>query len=472
MSFGPLDAVIVGAYVAALLALGFSARLRENTALQFLAAGRALTLPVFVAALVSQWYGGILAMGEAVSYFGLGTWVLLGLPYYVFAAIYAVWLAPRVRGVEQISIPERFALRYGRGPALVAAALVFCLAVPAAHVLMLGLMLRFFTGWPILLCTVLVALGGSAFIFRGGLLADARASLLAFVFMYLGFAALVGYCLTRYPPVPTWQAIPDPNALTWDGGSGWLYVTSFFILGAWTLVDPGFHQRVASAASPRVAQRGLFVCILFWMLFDAMTISAGMYARALLSPMPEEPLLIFPAFGAELLPAGLKALFFCGMIGTMLSAMVGYALVSGGTLGREIWARLRPGVSERQVTWASRVGIAIGLVVAIALSRLIPSVVNLWYQWAGAVIGALLLPLVLAYRPASRVRRGWVGGAMALSFAGSMAWLIVGHSTGNAALELTLGDGRTVSIGTLLPGLVLSGLVLAIGSFASRREGK
>ena len=76
----PLDMGVVGLFIVAILALGFSARLRENSVLQFLAAGRALTLPAFVATLVSTWYGGILGICESVSYYGVGTWLLMGVP--------------------------------------------------------------------------------------------------------------------------------------------------------------------------------------------------------------------------------------------------------------------------------------------------------------------------------------------------------------------------------------------------------
>ena len=90
-----LDLAVILLFTACLAALGFSAKLRENSVLQYLAAGRQLSLAAFVATLVSTWYGGILGMSESVSYFGLGTWVLMGVPYYVFGVIYAVWLALR-----------------------------------------------------------------------------------------------------------------------------------------------------------------------------------------------------------------------------------------------------------------------------------------------------------------------------------------------------------------------------------------
>ncbi|MCX7800587.1 MAG: hypothetical protein N2109_09620, partial [Fimbriimonadales bacterium] len=324
LSFSALDHAVFALFVAALLALGFSARLRDNSILQFLAAGRGLTLPVFVATLVSTWYGGILGVGESVSYFGLGAWVMLGLPYYVFAAVYALWFAERVRGAEQISLPERMESRFGRPMALVGAGLVFLLALPAAHVLMLGVLVQAFTGWPTLPSIAVGAVVGTLFLYKGGLLADARVSLLAFAMMYVGFAVMVAACWTRSAPWEAWRALEPRTLLAWDGGMGPLYVLSFFVLGVWTLVDPGFHQRVASAASPAVGRRGVLVSIACWFVFDSLSMSTGMYAMAWLRERPAEALQIFPAFGEQMLPPGLKAVFVCGMLGTIVSAMVGY----------------------------------------------------------------------------------------------------------------------------------------------------
>ena len=47
-------------------------------------------------------------------------------------------------------------------------------------------------------------------------------------------------------------------------------------------VDPGFHQRVRAARSPGVARWGILVAVLAWMLFDFLTLSSALYARAVL----------------------------------------------------------------------------------------------------------------------------------------------------------------------------------------------
>lgn len=491
LHFSGLDFAVVGIFLLAILALGFSARLRDNSVLQFIVAGRSLTLPVFVATLVSTWYGGILGIGESVTYYGFGTWLLFGVPYYVFAFIYAVWLARRVREYAQISIPERLATQWGKAAGLIGAGLVFLLAVPAAHVLMLGVLVEGFTGWGLAPSVIVACIGGTLFLYKGGLLADVRVGMLAFVMMYVGFAVMLVWCLTHYPLGETLNHIENKSLLTFTGGNGWVTIVSFFILGAWTLVDPGFHQRVASAESPATGKKGVFVCIGFWFLFDILTIGTGMYALALLKQKPELGLHIFPAFGEQVLPAGLKAIFFCGMLGTILSAMVGYTLVSGATVGRELVARWAGIEGDAKIKLWTRVGFAVACLVAVILALNIPSVVNLWYQWGGCVIGALLIPVILAYIfPNRTVNRAWLNASMLLAFSLSFAWLVYGYRTNNTFLNVAVLNGRwflpsdaeinagtwpdatVVGLGTLAPGLVISAVVIGFGAIAGRRTGK
>jgi len=486
VTFGPLDFIILGLFVAAILALGFSVRLRSNTILQFFAAGRTLTLPLFVASLVSLWYGGILGIGESVSFYGVGTWVLFGVPYYVFAIVYALWLAPRVRNAPQLSIPERLHLRFGRNVAILGAVLLLLLAVPAAHVLMLGTLVKSFSGLSTTASIVVGTIIGVSFLYRGGLLADARASLLAFLMMYVGFGVMVFWCLSHYPLVQTLSTLPREK-LKWDGGTGLIFVISMFIIGAWTLVDPGFHQRVSSSANEKTGRTGVLISVGFWFLFDMLSITTALYAIALKTN--GTGLDVLPAFAQQTLPDGLKAVFFCGMLGTIVSAMVGYSLVSGTTIGREIIGRLKPSLNDSALTQWSRVGIAIACALAIILARAINSVVDLWTAWAGAVVGAMLMPVLLAYRSGANTRtsQATICVSMAAGFLVSIAWMIYGYTHGNEQLMIILQrtadgyrlvvpgvatdqQGLKIAVGTLLPGLLTSALVIALGT-ALRRKG-
>ncbi|MBL8059435.1 MAG: hypothetical protein JNK63_01825 [Chthonomonas sp.] len=464
VTLGAADAAIIALFVACLLGLGFSARLRDSSLIQYLMAGRNLTVPMFVTTLVCTWYGGILGMGESVSYYGFGTLLMLGVPYYVFGTLYALFLVKKVRSAEEISIPERLALTYGRPVGLVGAGLLFLLAVPSAHVLMLGTLVQAITNWPLLPATIFAAIGGSLFLYRGGLLADVRASMLAFVMMYAGFAVIVAICLKDHSS--TLHAFQGQPLGTPTGGQSWTMILSFFILGAWTLVDPGFHQRVASAASPETGRTGLLWCVAFWVIFDLLSITAGLCAVALLKQPPTNALLMYPSLANLVLPPGLKAMFLCGILGTVLCAMVGYALISGATFGREIIAQLKPGLTEGQVKLATRAGIAFGVLLAIGIGAVTQSVVQIWYSWGGIVTGALLIPVLTSYLAPRFAAPRTALLAMCFSAASSLALWINGMRNGNPYLVYHW-QGQDFSVGTLIPGLIVSLAVFGLGSLSA-----
>lgn len=475
VTLAPLDWVVVAVFTALLLGLGFSAKLRDSSVLQFLAAGRSLTLPFFVTSLVATWYGGILGIGESVSYYGVGTWLLLGVPFYVFGVVYALWLSKRVREADQISIPDRLEAAFGKWSALVGAVLLILMAVPAAHALMLGTLTQALTGQPLVVSVVLGVAVGSLFLFKGGLLADVRVSVLSFTLMYVGFAVALAVGVARFGSPFDLRGL-EPHLAQVDGGAGPVAVATFFILGAWTLVDPGFHQRAASAASPEVGRRGVLVSVVCWMVFDFLSVSVGLLALRAVDPMPENKVLLFPLFAQAVLPTGVKALFLVGMAGTVTTALVSYALVSGASAGRDVLCRVVPGRDELTAT---RVGVAAALVAAVALALNIQSVVALWYAWSGAIVGALLWPVWVAYR-GKPARDVWTAVSMAAGAATGLAWMFWGRANGNPDLNVKLPDsvfgynlfgglaGTNVGIGTLVPAFAVTAVLLSLGSASNK----
>lgn len=457
---------MIAAFLATLFVVGMSARLVRKDTRDFIAAGRALTLPMFVVTLVCTWYGGILGIGESVSYFGVGTWLLLGFPYYVFAAIYVWRLAGKVREADQISIPERLRSRYGDGVARAGAGLLFALGAPSAHVVMLGTLVQVLTGWPFPVCLAVGLVFGLSFLVKGGLMADVKVSAMSFIAMYAGFAAVLFTCMSMMPFSEAVSNLPTPEAKTFTGGQGWISILSFFLLGAWTLIDPGFHQRVASAGSVAIARKGLVISILCWMVFDVLSIGTGIYALALMANPPANPVATFPAFGAEVLPAGLFGLFLCGMTGTIVSALVGYALVSGATFGRDLWS---DGRDDDRTTLRVRIGIGVAGLSAFLLALAIPSVKDLWYSWGGLTVGALLLPTLLAYDRLwrSQLSAGWMLASLLLSSAVGLGLLGYGVMTQNPYLSV-VWQGQSFSVGTLVPTLLTSMIVVGLGEFSGR----
>lgn len=395
VSLSVLDFSVVLIVLLLFFGFGFSAKLRENSSLQLIAAGRSLTLPLFVATLVTTWYGGILGVGEMVGSSGVSAWLLIGVPYYLFGILFAVFMARRVRAEKPISLPERLHQCYGKPAGVIGALLVLVFAAPATHIFMLATLLNLTTSVSFTWCLVLGAGIGTLFLYKGGLLADARSNLISFTMMYLSFAVIVAYCWFKLgSPLSMISQLPEKyQSLT--GGNGVTAIFAWMLLGAWTFVDPGFHQRVAAAATPDIAKRGVLISVCFWVLFDLLSMSAALYAIHSLGN--DKGASLFPLFGSQILPDGLRGIFFAGMFGVILSAMVGYTLVSGATIGRDLVARVHGSLPEPIVTLWTRIGIFLATLLGIGLAFAIPSVVSLWYEIGGILVPGLLYPTLFAY---------------------------------------------------------------------------
>ncbi|HBR87141.1 MAG TPA: hypothetical protein DEA65_04830, partial [Candidatus Marinimicrobia bacterium] len=114
-----LDWLAIGGYVVLLLWLGFYKSAKKEESKDFILAGRKLSLPGFIATLVATWYGGILGIGENTYNYGIQTWFIFALPYYIFGLLFAIFLAPRIRNLPHRSIPDHFKHHFGHSAGIV-----------------------------------------------------------------------------------------------------------------------------------------------------------------------------------------------------------------------------------------------------------------------------------------------------------------------------------------------------------------
>ncbi|MDD9897661.1 MAG: sodium:solute symporter family protein, partial [Candidatus Melainabacteria bacterium] len=81
-SFSNIDYLIVLGYFALVFIAGFLIKPAKKIENYFLA-GRKLTLPMFIATLVTTWYGNFLSMGELAYSQGLVMWLTQGFFWYL-----------------------------------------------------------------------------------------------------------------------------------------------------------------------------------------------------------------------------------------------------------------------------------------------------------------------------------------------------------------------------------------------------
>ncbi|HSL19070.1 MAG TPA: sodium:solute symporter family protein [Methylomirabilota bacterium] len=420
-----LALILVAAYALALLAL---ARGRApGGAADYLLAGRRLTLPAFVATLVTTWYGGILGIGEYAWRFGISTWVVFGLPYYLAALLFAFWLAPRLRSTTAMSIPDLLLDAYGPRARLTGAAAVYALTLPVAYVLMLATLLSQLTGWPMPVTAAAGAAFSALYVGVSGLRSVVRTDLLQLVLMYLGFGVLLAAALGHTGGLGgLWSSLPAEHR-SWDGGRGWQAVLVWYLIALQTMVEPAFYQRVFAARSPAVARTGVVLSVAMWAAFDFLSIGCGLAARSLL-PGLDDPLAAYPALAELVLSPWLAAFFTLALFATIMSTLDSYLFLAAATVGHDL-ARdaAGEGAERRRTRW----GLALSAALAAAGALLFDSVVTVWHHVGSVVTSALLLPVVAVHLPPRwRFTGGAATAAMVLAAAVALAWIVAGGEAG------------------------------------------
>ncbi len=439
-SRSPWDWGLLFAYLAFLIWIWARRGSRGAGPLEYLVAGRRITLPAFVASLVATWYGGILGIGEYSWRHGVSNWLVFGVPYYVGALLFAWWFAARARQRALFTIPDLLAQQYGRGPALMGALTVFITAAPAAYVLMLGTLLASMFQLPLAPCVVAAALFSCLYVYTGGLRNAVLADKVYFVLMFLGFAVLLGFLVAAHGGLSFLNNALPPTHFTWHGGNSAGAILVWYFIALSALVDPAFWQSAYSAENPAVARRGVMISVVCWMVFDFLTTSSGLYARALL-PDLREPVFAFPELAKITLPPFALGLFYLGLIATVMSTIDSYTFIAAATLGRDVIWRLRGDPDESKVPSFARVGLIASALFAVVLALSQPSVIALWHDIGSITTPTLLLPVALALfgraRPAGRrLTASWALTAMIVPFVVALAWVLVRRLEPDAAQRM------------------------------------
>ncbi|MBD3166459.1 hypothetical protein GF324_07665 [bacterium] len=453
----PVGVAVVAVYFAALWGIALFGRGRDSGG-DFFLAGRRLTLPAFIATLVTTWYGGILGVGEHAWLYGITTWLVFGGTYYLHAILFAFFIAPKAREGRFINLPDHLEKHYGRTAAVIGAGILLLLVIPAPYVLMLGTLLQ--SMFPIGLGTALVlgAVLSTLYLWRGGFSTVVRTDVLQFVLMFLGFILILGFAIGRLAPADMPKALPATH-LDLFGGQPWSYFGLWLIIAAQTYIEPSIHQRCYAAATPSTARRGMLGSVGFWVLFDFLTVSTGLYARALI-PDLANPVAAFPALAVEVLPPLLAGLAFAGLFATVMSTVDSYGFLAAITLGRDLFGRLR-GTMEDEVTqrWV-RISLLIVAAVSVLLAWTYQTAVGLWIALGSIATPALLIPVLAGFWKRRRMERRFAIASMLLAGTGSFGWTLAAqwtHAQGGFLGVEAVFVGLGLSVLTYIAGLIHAG---------------
>jgi SSS family solute:Na+ symporter len=421
-SFSTLDIIIILLFFSLLLIIGFiSSRKTTSTSEDYLLSGRKIGLFLFVLINVSTWYGGIIGVGEFTYRYGLVSWVTQGLPYYFFAFLFALFFAHKIRAASLFTIPDKLEEVYGKKVGLLSALIVFILVSPAPYLLMAANLISIVFNINIIFALIIALILSASYLFKGGFRSNVYADAFQFFVMFAGFIVILVVSIFSFGGFDFLQTNLPSSHLSITRETSPAFITVWFLIALWTFADPGFHQRCYAAKSGEIAKKGILISIIFFALFDFLTTSTGLYAKAVL-PDLSQPMMAYPLFAEKVLGSGLKGIFYAAMFATIISTLNSFLFLSASTIGRDFIFRLNKNSKEEKIKSYTVVGIIISGIISILIAYLIPSVVEIWYTIGSLFIPGIILPVISAYYPKLRISSRLIIAEIVFAVSTSMMW--------------------------------------------------
>ncbi len=425
VSFKPVDFEVIIIFFLVVLSFGFYfGRKTTSDASDYLLSGRKVGFFLFVLTTVSSWYGGILGVGEFTYRYGLLSWFTQGIPYYIFAILFAIFFAKKVRKAELYTIPDKLTIIYGKKVGLLSAIFVFVLVSPAPYLLMTANLISLMFGTGIFVSLILGLLLSISYLLNGGFKANIYADAIQFFVMFGGFAIALFFAIHNYGGMTYLKNSLPHNHLQFTGGASVTYIIVWYLIALWTFADPGFHQRSYAAKSANVAMYGIIISVFFFAVFDFLTTSTGLYARAIL-PNLSNPTLSYPLLAEKILTPGWKGIFYAAMFATIMSTLNSFYFLSGTTVGRDFIFKLKKVKEEKNLKYYTVYGLIISGVLSIVLAFYIPSVIEIWYLVGSICIPAMILPVVSSYYTRLKINSKIIIIEMMAASVSSLAWNFV-----------------------------------------------
>lgn len=422
--------IIVG-YMVFLVVVGVWFARKITTMEQYFLAGRGLLLPLSVATLCATWYGagGTIATAEYGFVYGFAVWVVWCIPAHASRIPLALWVAPRMRLVTGMTLPDLIERLYNKRLAVVAALLMLFYCTQINEVTALGIVGSTIWGLPTSTAAILLVALVVFYTFLGGLWSVALTDLVQFVFMMVGLSIVVPLAWRSLGGWGYLTSSLDPVAFTPLGGMSPSTIIVLIILGLSLYPDPAVYQRFQAAKSIKIARRSLLISLIIWITFDIIFTIVGMLAKAKYPEMV--PGKAYVQMCMDYTPPVIRGLLFVGLLGAIMSTLDSYYLAAGMTLVKDLYARVvRAQVPERRMILLTRLGVIVAAGVGLLLALRFELVVEAWIMLGGLFIAGAFVPVMCGVLwPWKRTIAGGAA-SMIVGLGMSLLWNLFGSPLG------------------------------------------
>ncbi len=299
------------------------------------------------------------------------------------------------------SIPHQFELKYGETASILSAIFVLISTIPASYLLMLSYLIQLLFGFSSIYSLFLVAILSLFFVYKGGFLTDINLNVFQFILMFAGFICLLYFAYTKIGDFDYLISnLPDSHKEI-NFSNNLQTIIVWILISFQTFIDPSFHQRTSATKNYKIARKGIIISVIFWIIFDFLTLTTGLYSYILVqnNNLSILPLNSFPILADNILPVIFKGLFFVSLFATIMSTFESYSLISAYTLGKDILHKLNLKFKIYKIDQIKLIKLSfiINSVFSIILAYFIPSVIDLIYNLSSLVLPSLLLPMLFTF---------------------------------------------------------------------------
>jgi solute:Na+ symporter, SSS family len=366
MVIGVFDWTILILYFLGLFFVGiYFSRKEKNTEQYFLANRNSkwhqIGLSIFAANISSEHLIGLAGSGAAVGLIvGAYEWVAA---FCLFTLAYV--FVPHYLRSKVFTMPEFLEKRYSsasRWYLSTLSILAYIFTKISVSLFAGGILLHVIVGWDFLTSAIILVIITGLYTILGGLAAIIFADVIQSIILIIGSAIIVFIGLDAVGGFGNLQAaLPDDffsmirpashGAYPWTGTT-----IGIFILGIWYWsTDQFIVQKALSARNLDHAQSGINFTAFLKILPVFLFVMPGLIARAL---WPEELALApdnaFPLMITRLMPAGLTGIMIAALLAALISSLSAVFNASSTLITMDIYKKIRPSSSEKQLVLAGR----------------------------------------------------------------------------------------------------------------------
>ena len=323
----------------------------KGDSVNFLVAGRGLTLPLAAATLMAQSVDSNATLGNTDLSAEFGFWAGAALPIGLALCLFltGTFLAKPMNRMGLITIPDFYRVKYGRQVELIAACImsVSFSFLLAGNLVAGGYMFQTFLGTSYVGGITLLAALVFAYTVSGGLFAVAYTDAIQVLIALVGALGLLVYILTNFgltiAPGTGPLALEQLTSIGSGAAVNW---ASLLALGFGNMVAIDFMARIFAAESPETARRACYVAsagtLIIGIPFSVIALTANnIFEQA--GVVADGPVLF--ALLQNVVPAGLGLLVLTAILSASLSTADGAILGTSSVLAHNVFG-IRHGVTH------------------------------------------------------------------------------------------------------------------------------